>query len=200
VGITQRMYKHATTRPLGNYFAGVVGNTQLFRCAVVSRCQHRHVTQWQLSVVDCDHTCYRTSQTDLGPLSGIFASSHKPDFRPLDRHTMAAAFSLEPGSAVLAAVSSPVCWSAAHSTRNLSRNLCFLCTTCYTAHVQERKGQAVASEDLLGSAVLPAAPPQPGTAITAAAGDSKKEKRKRDKKDKKERKEDKKVSLSSEET
>jgi hypothetical protein len=60
--------------------------------------------------------------------------------------------------------------------------------------VQERKGQAVASEDLLGSAVLPAALPQPGTAITAVAGDSKKEKRKRDKKDKKERKEEKKVS------
>lgn len=31
VGITQRMYKHATTRPLGNYFAGVMGNAQLYR-------------------------------------------------------------------------------------------------------------------------------------------------------------------------
>lgn len=56
-----------------------------------------------------------------------------------------------------------------------------------STYLQERKGQAVASEDLLGSAAMPAAPPHLATAITSAAGDSRKEKRKRDKKEKKDK-------------
>ncbi len=31
VGFTHRMYKHATSRPLGNYFTGVMADTQLYR-------------------------------------------------------------------------------------------------------------------------------------------------------------------------
>jgi ribosomal protein L12E/L44/L45/RPP1/RPP2 len=58
---------------------------------------------------------------------------------------------------------------------------------------QGRKGQAVASEDLLGTPAVPGALLQPSSAIKSPAGDAKKEKRKREKKEKKEKKEEKRV-------
>lgn len=46
----------------------------------------------------------RNSSSDLGPLTGIYASSAKPDFRPLDRRVMSEAFALQPGASLLSEV------------------------------------------------------------------------------------------------